>query len=73
MDSVPTSNQTTQTDISSIDPSTMPETLPRPVLEALAAARDDLLRLQEQNKVMDVLFTISHPSIEFIGLEYKAL
>lgn len=51
---VPTCNQTTQTDISSIDPSTMSESLPRPVLEELAAARDDLLRLQEQNKVMDV-------------------
>lgn len=59
MASVPTCNQTTQTDISSIDPSIMLESLPRPVLEALAAARDDLLRLQEQNKVKHVLFTIS--------------
>ena len=45
-------NQETQTDTNT-EPtvSSMMENLPRPVLEALASARDDLMTLNDQNKV----------------------
>ena len=46
-------NQETQTDTMNTEPtmSSMMESLPRPVLEALASARDDLMTLNDQNNV----------------------
>ncbi len=49
---VRTSENETQTDeVSRINDFNSPEDLPRPVLEILASAREDILRLQQQKKV----------------------
>ncbi|XP_003385245.1 PREDICTED: uncharacterized protein LOC100637034 [Amphimedon queenslandica] len=47
-------NQETQTDAMNTEPSMSPmmENLPRPVLEALASARDDLMTLNDQNNLL---------------------